>query len=287
MDAFRQLGWLGWAAVLGLSAVNYLLRFLRWQNFLARLGRRLPAWRHFLYYLAGFAFTISPAKAGEAVRSVYLRDHGVNYSESIAALFVERLLDLFAMVLLASLIVVGHPAYRLLVVATFLLVLLVIAAACQSSLPLWVDRFGARRSKRIAQMAAAFANLLRSSRVLLRPKPLIAGVMIGLLAWGAETLGFGVICQGLHINGSVWSFSGIYGVAVLAGTAAFFLPAGIGGTEIVMTTLLVERGADLKVAIIATLLCRLATLWFAVLLGIGAASAVELSSQKMPIRVAP
>ena len=280
-EALRQLGWLGCALVLGLSAVNYLLRFFRWSSFLSRLGRHLPVWRHFLYYLSGFAFTISPAKAGEAVRSIYLRDHGVSYSESIAAFFVERLLDLFAMVILASLILLDHPAFRVLVAACLLLVICINVAVSQSSLPPLIDRISARRSGRIARLGGAFANLLRSSRTLLHPRPLLAGVIVGFIAWVAEAMGFGVICQGLHIPGEVWSFCGIYGVAVLAGTAAFFLPAGIGGMEIVMTTLLVERGAELRVAIIATLLCRLATLWFAVLLGIGAAAVVELSDQKI------
>jgi uncharacterized protein (TIRG00374 family) len=270
-----------------LSLVNYLLRFLRWQNFLNKLGRPLPAWRHLLYYLGGFAFTISPAKAGEAVRSLYLREHGVTYAESIAALFVERLLDLLAMVVIASTIVFGHPAYRGLVVASFLLVVFIIVCVSQSSLPNLIDRFGDARPGRIGRMLGAFASLLRSSRVLLRPHPLTLGIVIGLLSWGAEALGFGVICQGLHIDGSVWSFSGIYAVAVLAGSAAFFLPAGIGGTELVMTTLLVERGAPLRVAIIATLLCRLATLWFAVLLGVGAASAVEVSASRLRVQSIP
>jgi uncharacterized protein (TIRG00374 family) len=286
-DALQRLGWSGCAAVLGLSLVNYLLRFYRWQNFLAVLGRRLPVWRHLLYYIAGFSFTISPAKAGEAVRSIYLRDHGVGYAESIAALFAERLLDLFAMVMLASLIAVDHASYRLLVVASFLLVIIVGVCVCQPSLPPRIDRFSAGRSGRVAQLSRAFANLLRSARLILHPRPLILGIIVGLLAWGAEALGFGVVCQGLHIAGSVWSFCGIYGVAVLAGSAAFFLPAGIGGMELVMTTLLVERGTELRVAIIATLLCRLATLWFAVMLGVGAASAVELADRKMRLRGLP
>lgn len=110
--------------------------------------------------------------------------------------------------------------------------------------------------------------------------------MIGVIAWGAEGIGFGVICRSLDISGSLGVFCAIYAVAVLGGSAAFFLPAGIGGMEIVMTTLLVERGTPLRVAIIATLLCRLATLWFAVLLGIGAASAVELSKAKVGVKSA-
>jgi uncharacterized membrane protein YbhN (UPF0104 family) len=284
-EALAQLGWRGCALVLALSSVNYLLRFHRWQNFLAKLGRQLPAARHFLVYLSGFAFTVSPAKAGEAVRSLYLRDHGVSYSESIAALFVERLLDMLAIAMLASLIIAGHATYRPLLAATLLLLLGVLIVVCQPILPVWVERIGAGYPGRFARLSRAFALLLRSSRRLLHPQPLLTGIVAGLLAWGAEGLGFYIIGQGLHIGGTIVNFIGIYALAVLAGSAAFFMPAGIGGTEIVMTTLLAERGAPLKVAIIATLLCRLATLWFAVLLGVSAVAALEFSNRHQQARV--
>jgi uncharacterized membrane protein YbhN (UPF0104 family) len=77
---------------------------------------------------------------------------------------------------------------------------------------------------------------------------------------------------------------GIYALASLAGSAAFFLPAGIGGMEIVMTTLLVAHGAPLRTAVIATLLCRIATLWFAVLIGVAASAAIEMQMPPRPLR---
>jgi glycosyltransferase 2 family protein len=286
-DALRQLGWLGCGGVLALSAVNYVFRFLRWQHYLVRLGHRLPWARHLLIYLSGFAFTVSPAKAGEAVRSLYLRDLGVTYTTSMAAFFVERLLDMFAIVILAGLIVFDHPHYRSLLAVTLVLLIGVFICVCQPSLPSWLERLGSRRTGRLGRLIDAAANLLRSSRTLLHPQPLLAGLLAGLLAWGAEGIGFYFVCQGLHIDGSLLTFCGIYAVAVLGGIAAFFLPAGIGGMEVIMTTLLVERGATLQVAIIATLLCRLATLWFAVLLGVGAASAVEISHQPVAARAVP
>jgi len=50
-----------------------------------------------------------------------------------------------------------------------------------------------------------------------------------------------------------------------------FLPGGLGVTEGAMTLALVEGAAhfDRASAVAATLLTRLATLWFAVVLGIG------------------
>ena len=282
-DALRQLGWRGCLAVLALSLLNYLLRFERWQFYLHRLGRDLTHGRHLLYYLSGFAFTVSPAKAGEAMRSLYLQDHGITYRVSFAAFFVERLLDLFAITALASLIVFDHVKYRPMFIATVTLLAVILVGARQGVVPLMIERLSARFSAGIARLLAGFAGLLRSSSQLLRPRSLLLGFVLGLGAWAAEGVGFQFICEALHISGSVTMFVGIYALSVLAGSIAFILPAGIGGMEIVMTALLVEQGAPLRVAIIATLLCRLATLWFAVIIGVAAASAVELTHR--PARV--
>jgi uncharacterized membrane protein YbhN (UPF0104 family) len=263
-----------------LSAVNYVVRFYRWQHFLKRLGHVLPLRRHFLYYLSGFAFTVSPAKAGEAVRSLYLRNHGVSYAESIAAFFVERLLDMFSIVFLASLIAFDHPSYRPLVGLTLLLLVGILFGVSQAWVPSLLERLAAPRGPRLARLLQGVAALLRSSAKLLRPGPLALGLVAGLIAWGAEGVGLYMVGQGLHIEGSTTAFMGIYSVAVLAGSVAFFLPAGIGGMEFVMTALLKERGATLGTALIATLLCRLATLWFAVILGAAAATSIELSDRK-------
>jgi len=58
----------------------------------------------------------------------------------------------------------------------------------------------------------------------------------------------------------------IYSVAMLAG-ALSFLPGGLGGTEAVMVSLLLWKNVLLPDAVAATVLIRLTTLWFAVILG--------------------
>ena len=288
LAAINQLAWLGCGLVLALSGANYAVRFERWRTFLSRLGHELPFGRHLLYYLSGFAFTVSPAKAGEAVRSLYLRGYGVTYSQSIAALFVERLQDLLAMVLLASLIVSDRPAYRPLVVGALILVLALVWAATIKTLPAILERLSGRfQSARIVRLLSAIANLLRSSRALLQPRLLLLGTVAGMVSWGAEGLGFYLICQGLHVEVPLLSAIGIYALAVLAGSAAFFLPAGLGGMELVMTTLLVAQGAPLRAALVATLLCRIATLWFAVLIGMAAAVTVEMGPKRVRLEPAP
>ena len=50
--------------------------------------------------------------------------------------------------------------------------------------------------------------------------------------------------------------------------AISFLPGGLGGAEVTMTALLMLNGMDNGAAVAATLLIRLTTLWFAVVLGL-------------------
>lgn len=277
VEALVRLGALGLAGILGMSLVNYGLRFVRWDSYITALAHRLPRLRHAFYYFSGFTYTVSPGKAGEAMRSIYLKQHGVAYADSIASLFVERLLDLAAIVLMALLVISASNAFVPLLVGSGAVFAVVLWLAASGQLPVWLRRLQARcRPGRVAGALDAVAGLLESSRRLLRPGRLAYGLALGLVAWGAEGIGFYLICHGLDLQVGVLEASGIYALAVLAGTAVVFLPGGIGGTEIVMATLLTARGASLPEAVIATSLCRLATLWFAVLLGFAATAVLEV-----------
>src|SRR5205085_4135562 len=107
--AVRRAGVGGVATLLGLSAANYLLRFVRWQLYLERLGTSVAWPRSMAIYLAGFALTTTPGKAGEAVRCLFLRRHGLPYTAGIAAFVSERLSDLTAIVAIACVGLAGHP----------------------------------------------------------------------------------------------------------------------------------------------------------------------------------
>ena len=73
----------------------------------------------------------------------------------------------------------------------------------------------------------------------------------------------------------------VYAIAMLAG-ALSFMPGGLGGAEAVMVSLLILKGMPSADAIAATILIRLATLWFAVGIGIYAlANNVSLNKKQL------
>lgn len=263
-SALRRVGIPVLLAIFALSLFNYLLRFWRWQYYVAAFGHALPVWRHFLYYLAGFTLTVTPGKAGEAVRSLYLRQYGVTYAQSLAALFVERLLDVLAMSLLALLILLTRPDYAWLVAVAWILALGLGWLVTRAWLPDKLRSWGC--GHRHGHQFDRLARLLDSAAVLLRPGYLLFGMGLGVLSWGLEGLSLYLIAVDVDVAISLATGIGVYAIAVLAG-ALSFLPGGLGSTEAVMGVQLVAFGADGASAVAITLLCRIATLWFAVALG--------------------
>ena len=264
-----------WILVLGLSLLNYLLRFGRWQMYLVRLGHVLPPARHLMSYVAGFAFTTTPGKMGEAVRSVYLRPYGVGYVDSLATLFVERFLDLLAVMVLGLLVVrffsdVWWPS----ICAAALMVAIFAAVSRPTLQQLFTARLHRSSSPRLRRFGDHLGSLIRSSETLLRPRLLACGVLLGLISWAAEGFGFYLILRDLGVELATSVAIGVYAAGVLIG-AVSFLPGGLGSTEAAMVVMLSVLGVDLSTSIAATIICRVATLWFAVVLGFCALASLE------------
>ena len=251
------------------SLLNYALRILRWQRYLAKLGSSLPLGFVALSYVAGFAFTVSPGKVGEVARARYYSRFGISLPQVAGAVFVERLLDVMAMLALAALIATTAPRYYPamwsagLGIAALLLVLTLSPwgriAGSLESLP--------RLPRVVSRLGVGACKALGTARALLSPGMLVLGFVLGLVGWGLEGGGLyalGCVFPATHL--SLAAGVGIYAVAVLVG-ALSFLPGGLGSTDAVMTALLVTHGYPVGDALVVTIACRIVTLWFAVLLG--------------------
>ncbi len=267
LRAVRQVGWGGLAVLLMLSGVNYGLRFLRWQIYLKALGHPQPWATSLLIYLGGFALTTTPGKAGEALRSLFLKSRGMPYTRSIAAFFSERLADLLAVVVLCLGGVWAYPALMpLVIVALIALAVLFLLVSEGGWLQTCLQRLGGKPGRR-AQAMARVVGLLAGARACHRPRVMLLAMALSLPAWGAEALAFHLLLEMMNYSVPIAFSAFVYGIGMLAG-ALSFMPGGLGGTEATMVGLLTLHGMADPVAIAATLVIRLTTLWFAVMLGL-------------------
>lgn len=268
LAAASRLGLAGWLLLLASSLVNYLLRFGRWQFYLRALGHALPLRLHFLYYLSGFALTTSPGKAGETIRSVYLRDHGVPWTDSLAMFFTERVLDVMVVTLLATLAVLSLDRYGGFIFTAAGMLLLFLPLLRSPWLVAWLERLTLRIPRlRLRRMVLHLSELLDAARSLLQWRRLYGGLGIGLLAWAVQGMAFQYLLTSLLLDMPWHLAMAIYAISLLAG-ALSFVPGGIGTTEAVMGLLLLQFGADPATAVAVPVINRLSTLWFAVTLGL-------------------
>ena len=273
--ALGKVGIAGTLIALTLSLVNYLLRFVRWQKFLHKLGHSVYWPESLRIYLAGFGLTILPGKAGEAIRSVFLKKHQVSYPESLAAFFSDQLSNLISMMLLVSVGLWAYPQAKpvIIVLGSLILALLFLLQQTQ-----WLHAFEALAKRKFPAKLAHLLNhsieiVLHSKRCFSLPM-LVYGITLGLIAWGAEGVAFYYIMHVLGSDMSLQTALFIYAFSMLVG-AVSFLPGGLGGTEATMVALLILNHIDQPHAVAATVLIRLATLWFAVALGVVAMTLPE------------
>ena len=93
--------------------------------------------------------------------------------------------------------------------------------------------------------------------------------MLAIISWLAEALAFYWLLQVLGVELNLLQVAFIFCFSIIVGAAAM-LPGGLGGAEASMIGLLVAAGVDFQIALTATIIIRVTTLWFAVGLGFAA-----------------
>lgn len=275
--------WAGWGGVqqalgtvslwggLGLllmSLGNYLLRFVRWQMYLRVLGHPMPWLWSLRIYLAGFALTTTPGKAGEALRSVLLKPWHIPYTQSMAALLSERLSDLLAILVLTLWGLSLYPEAQSMAVLGIIGVGLGLFVLIHPSLMGQLLRYLPTDGSRLFCWIRHGLSVIGAAQACHRLRILWKASVLSLLAWLLEAVALYWI---LHWMGAVQPLGFVvlvYALSVLAGVVSF-MPGGLGGMEAVMTGLLLWKGVPEGATVATVILIRLVTLWFAVILGLG------------------
>lgn len=266
LKAVSNVGLGGLLLALSMSCLNYALRFSRWQLYLKVLGEKVGAKDSFEIYIAGFALTTTPGKAGEALRGVFLKPLGVGYDKSFAVFISERLSDLCGVVALALLGISMYPQARSIVFVVAGIVTIGLAVLTSRTVINWIGVAADKSRGRINSLLTSLYRMSVAAYDCHRPSVLASALIISIVAWGAEALAFYWILEFMGADIPLQIAIFIYALAMLAG-AVSFMPGGLGGAEAVMVGLLTWKGMPVPDAVAATVLIRLATLWFAVAIG--------------------
>jgi uncharacterized protein (TIRG00374 family) len=270
-DALARWDWQWLPFTLIAVLFNYGVRFLRWHYYLRVIGiHNMPLRPSLLIFLSGFSLTMVPGKLGELLKSVLLKSHydiPVSYSASIVA--AERLTDVMGMTLLAAFGIIIFPMGIPALIVTLAGLIAIVAVMQSRTLAEGLIELFARVPG-IGRFANLARNLYESAYLMLRLRPLAIAIALATLAWFGECVALFLILRGFGLPNTLdflLAATFIYASASLFG-AVTFMPGGLGATEGSMTSLLqLLVGASATIAAAATLLVRVCTLWFAIVLG--------------------
>lgn len=253
---------------------TYLVRFWRWRWLLQRRGHVVPYWWGLCAYLAGFALTATPGKAGELLRIRYFGRMDVRPLDTVAAFVFERACDLLVILLLSMAAAPLFPGLDLLAGCVLVFVLLLFAIARWRALHGAAERTVARIPADWARRACTF-TLSATNQVgdHFDSRAFGASLVSGILAWSLTAGVFVGVCAGFGLNIDPFLAFGIYPLAMLIG-ALSFVPGGVGTTELAIVLMLGRLGIGASDALAVAVGTRLVTLWFAI--GVGAAAVLLL-----------
>ncbi|MEO1679971.1 MAG: lysylphosphatidylglycerol synthase transmembrane domain-containing protein [Pseudomonadota bacterium] len=255
------------ALLLALSLVNYLARALRWHLFVRRLGLPTTLWQDMRHFLGGFAMTVTPGRVGELIRLRWLkRETGWSYSRTLTLPLADRASDLGSMGIVLGLALLFSAASF---AGALPVAIIALGAALAITNPRVMEKLAHALWRLIGRWPRIFVRVRRAARSLsayASPGMMTAALGLGTIGWLAEGYALWLLLGWMGADIGLWMAVAIFAFATLAGglTGA---PGGLGGAEAAMIALLKVQGVPLGIALPATAVIRLTTLWFAI--GIG------------------
>jgi len=272
LSAFGKFNWMWFPVLLLLSFGNYIFRFLKWHYYTKIIQIKLPIGRSFLIFLSSFVMSVTPGKMGEVLKSFLVKEEtGTPVSKSAPIVFAERLTDFLSIVFLC---IIGAYFFNYgleIIISAGVIFVLCILVLSSKKLSLRIIGL-LEKINFLKKFVSKFHTAYESIYLMLKIKPLIIAFFISLVSWFFECVGFYVVLKVFSYSVEMVSVSlliatFIYGFSTLIGAIAM-LPGGLGATEASITGLLVFLKIPKDISVASTIIIRVATLWFAVIIGI-------------------
>ncbi len=247
---------------------SWLLLYLRWHLLLKNYNISIPQRKNFLIYFAGFALSVSPAKSGELIKSVILKEKfNVPHSHSVPIIAMERFYDVVGtlIVTVLGLWFLGIKYLPIITVVSAVLVLIFCMVYSTKIFNKFLKILGKLNFlKKFTEPLTSSQQVIKES---VKGKIAVFSSLLTVIYRLIESfaiyfvlLGFGV--DSLHYLKIV----AIYSFSIIIGNMSF-IPGGLGITEGSLAGLFSLQGLGISTAIVIAIVIRLFTLWFGVIIG--------------------
>jgi len=267
IDALSKFSLFLIPVILGLVFANYIFRFFKWHYYLGLIEVKIGVGESFLIFLSGFMLSVTPGKMGEVLKSFLLKERiGVSVSKTAPVIFAERVTDMTALIIIALAGALSFNYGREFAIGALIVFTIMITIISNRGLALPLVHILGRVGF-LKRFLPHFIELYESAYTLLKPKPMVLMTLFSLISWFFECYAYYLILNELTVDVSLFRASFYYSFATVAG-ALSFLPGGLGATDALFTLFIQSLNKPEAIAVSSTILIRVATLWFAVIVGL-------------------
>lgn len=250
-----------------LAFLNYVFRFLKWQYFLGVLDIKPSLKNSLLIFFSGLSMSITPGKVGEVLKSYLLKEtDNIRIKKSIMIIFAERLTDVIGLVILSLLGISSFFFHFYSIVLIIVLIVAIIVIITNRKIFFKLSAL-ATKFPLIGKYVIDMEDVYDSSRSLMSLKSIIFSILISIVSWFFECLALYVLLLNLNSPLSISQSTFIFAFSSIFGSI-LVLPGGLGAAEGSFLALLIFSGISKSIAALATIVIRISTLWFGVLLGL-------------------
>lgn len=211
--------------------------------------------------------SITPGKAGELIKCYMVKkDFNSPVSVTTSIVFAERLTEMLSLIFMAmtgALMFSIYVEFVFIVMAVFMGVIYILTHEnlCIKLLKIIT------KIKYLQKYEKGFINAYKSVVELIKPGILIKMIILSIISWIFECYAFYLILINFNPEATFALATFVFTFSIIAGSLSM-IPGGIGVAEGSLTLLLSNFGFSYPSAVASTIILRVATLWFSVLLGI-------------------
>jgi uncharacterized protein (TIRG00374 family) len=247
---------------------SWLILYLRWAILLKNYNIKIPIKKNIMIYLAGFALAISPAKSGELIKSVILKEKfNIPHSHSVPIIAMERFYDVIGtlVIVILGLWFLGISYVSLVIAASLILVFIFCMVYSNKIFNKFLKILGRFRS-----LKKFTGHLISSQQIIKESSKGKIAVISSLLTISyrlVESFAIYFVLLGFSIDALHYlKIVATYSLSIIAGNVSF-VPGGLGVTEGSLAGLFSLQGLSLSTSIALAIASRLFTLWFGVFVG--------------------
>ena len=254
--------------ILFFVSASWIPLIIKWHFLLKNCEIHIPFTKSVLVYLSGSALQITPGHIGELIKAQILKTgFNIPRTKTASVVLVEKVYDLIGAIIASIIgIIILELEIYLIIFAFSVLILIFFFIYYKPAFEFFLKQI--IKMKFFSKYTDNISESYEIIKKLTTPKVAIRSILLSITYWFIVSiaayctlLAFDVDILNYLIVLSIFTTSAILG-------AITFIPGGIGITEGTLAGLLTIQGIDISTALIVSVMIRIFSLWYGVLVGL-------------------